>query len=73
VGKQLYRMPTICRYKRWMRAAYPPYITEMQVGLGQITTPEHILIYTALQSSEGLSPQQPTPNIDTPLSLISTF
>ena len=25
--QKLYRLPTICRYKRWMRAAYPPYIT----------------------------------------------
>jgi hypothetical protein len=48
-------------------------LAEMQIGLGRITTPEQILIHTALQSSEGLSPQHPTPNIDTPLSLISTF
>ena len=48
-------------------------LAEMKIGLGRITTPEHILIHTALQSSEGLSPKRPAPVIDTPLSLILTF
>jgi len=48
-------------------------LAEMQIGLGRITTPEQILIHTAVQSSAGLLPQHPTPDIDTPLSLISTF
>jgi len=57
-------------------------LAEMQIGLGRITTPEQILIHTAFfksisackkgmptgfsQSSEGLSPQHPAPDIDTP-------
>ena len=48
-------------------------LAEMQIGLGRITTPEQILIHTAVQSSVGLLPQHPTPDIDTPLFLISTF